>query len=331
MAVSGDREEMRKAITAVLREGHAIVNLDNIEHPLGSPDLSRAITQAEYGDRILGETKTLRLPTNVTWTATGNNLAFRGDLAVRTLICRLDAKLERPEERTFRIADLKSYVVEHRRELVTAALTILRAYALAGRPDQALKPWGGFDEWSRSIRSALVWLGMADPCATRQHVIEDDPDREQAAAVLSAWHSGVGSDAVQIAHLVKSAANTPELNEALTGVAGAKNDGGARIDPRRLSWWCREWRDRVVSGLVLARGKSCGKAATWKVTRISDMPGSGINGISGIRNPSIKTGHEAKHPDPEGIEQFDRGGNNPTNPTNPENGSFFADGRGDRL
>jgi putative DNA primase/helicase len=309
MAVSGDREEMRKAVAASLREGHVIVNLDNIERPMGSPDLARAITQPEYQDRLLGETKMLRLPTNVMWTATGNNLAFRGDLAVRTIICRLDARLERPEERTFKIVDLKAYITEHRRELVMAALTILRAYVLAGKPDQRLTPWGGFDEWSRTIRAALVWLGMADPCDTRQHVIEEDPDREQAAAVLSAWHSVVGHGAVKIAHVVGLATNSPELTEALLGVAAAKNDGG-RIDPRRLAWWCREWRDRVVGGLLLAKDKDYGKSATWRVNP-PDSPGRGISGISGTKKPLVKGPYGED-------DQFFRGETNPTDPTNPK-------------
>ncbi|HEV2379792.1 MAG TPA: hypothetical protein VG206_08340 [Terriglobia bacterium] len=94
---------------------------------------------------LLGKTRILRLPTNVLWTATGNNLSFRGDLSVRALVCRLDARIERPEEREFVIPDLKSNVTERRQELVTAALTIPRAYVVAGRPHQALKPWGGFD------------------------------------------------------------------------------------------------------------------------------------------------------------------------------------------
>jgi len=318
MAVSGDREEMRKAVAAALREGHVIVNLDNIEHPLGSPDLSRAITQPEYSDRLLGETKMLRLPTNVTWTATGNNLAFRGDLAVRALVCRLDARLERPEERSFMIADLKGHITEHRHELVAAALTIPRAYVLAGEPDQKLKPWGGFDEWSRTVRAALVWSGMPDPCATRQHVIEDDPDREQAATLLSAWHSEVGADPIQIARLVGLAANTPELRAALLGVAAARNDGG-QIDPRRLSWWCREWRDRVVSGLVLAKDKDYGKSASWRV-KPSDRAGCGISGVSGIKNASTNVPDKPMGFDLEGMGRFYRGGNNPTDPTNPKNG-----------
>jgi hypothetical protein len=66
--VSGQREEMRKTVTSALREGHAIINLDNIEVPLSSPELCIAITQSEYQDRILGESRMLRLLTNVFWT-----------------------------------------------------------------------------------------------------------------------------------------------------------------------------------------------------------------------------------------------------------------------
>jgi putative DNA primase/helicase len=313
MAVSGDREEIRKAVLAALREGHSIVNLDNIEHPLGSPDLSRAITQPEYADRLLGETRILRFPTNLLWTATGNNLAFRGDLAVRALLSRLDARLERPEERRFKITNLKGYVAEHRRDLVIAAITILRAYAVAGSPDQRLLPWGGFDEWSAAIRAPLVWLGMADPCATRQYVLEDDPDHEQAAALMTVWHSVFESEAVQTAHVIERAASSPELTSALLAVAAAKNDGN-RIDPRRVSWWCRAWRDRVVDGLSLVRGKDYGKAATWRVLEAPNP------GISGIKNSSTETEVEREEDLPGTGEDFCRGENNPNTPTNPKPG-----------
>lgn len=317
MAVSGDREEMRKAVAAALREGHSIVNLDNIEHPLSSPDLSRAITQPEYRDRLLGETRILRLPTNVVWTATGNNLAFRGDLAVRALVCRLDARVERPEERQFTIRNLKGYILEHRRELVTAALTILRAYVVAGRPEQSLKPWSGFDEWSRTIRAPLAWLEMADPCAGRQHVIEDDPDREQASALLSAWRSVVGNDAVQLANVIRCADENVSLKNALLGVATDKSDG-SKVDPRHLAWWCRTWRDRVVAGLCIAKGSDYGKSARWSV---EDRSVSGVSGISGVKSPPAEKEKRDQNSLPRSVRYFQQVGNNPNNPTDPKTGA----------
>ena len=80
--VSSQPEELRKAITSALRENQPIVNLDNITHVLSSADLARAVTQSEYSDRLLGVNRMLRLPTNILWTATGNNLTVRGDLSV---------------------------------------------------------------------------------------------------------------------------------------------------------------------------------------------------------------------------------------------------------
>jgi putative DNA primase/helicase len=53
-AMSSEREEIRKMITSALREAHSIINLDNVERPLASPDLAKAITQPEYQDRALG-------------------------------------------------------------------------------------------------------------------------------------------------------------------------------------------------------------------------------------------------------------------------------------
>ena len=329
MAVSGNKEEMRKAITAALREGHSIINLDNIEHPLGSPDLSRALTQTEYGDRLLGKSSILQLPTNVTWTATGNNLSVRGDMAVRAVFCRLDAKLERPEERQFLIPDVKAYITEHRRELVTAALTILRAYAVAGRPDQGLTTWGGFDEWSLIVRAPLVWLGIVDPCATRRHVLEDDPDRKEAAALLSAWHSTVGTSAVQIADVIDHAAQSKILSRALLAVAAAKSDSG-RINSQRLSWWCRKWRDRVVKNYRLEQGKSYGSHDTWRVVIYADTADSADRITSAITAKQVNSdqlGHLEQFPQRENIGNDGNNGKSGSDETS----QFFDDFSEERL
>lgn len=314
MAVSGDAEELRKAVFAALREGHNVVNLDDIERPLLSPHLSRAITQSEYSDRILGESKLVRFPTNLLWTATGNNLSFRGDLAVRALVTHLDAQMERPEERAFIIPDLKQYIADHRRKFTVGGLTVLRAYAVAGRPDQGLQPWGGFDEWSRTVRSSLIWLGKADPCITRQQVIEDDPDREQAAALLSAWDRATGDDCIRVSELVVRADSNTELRASLLPVA-ADRKGSATVEPGRVGWWCRDWCGQVVGGLSVVRGKDYGKSATWRVVRSRKF---GISGIRGVANTSPKISVGVQDSLPYCEPDSNRAATNPTNPTIPK-------------
>ena len=261
-------DELRKAITSALREGQAIVNLDNITRPLDSSDLARALTQEEYSDRLLGVNKMLRLRTNILWTATGNNLTFKGDMPSRTLICRIDAKMERPEEREFQIPDLPGYLAANRKRLAIAALTILRVHHVAGRPRQNIPRWGGFEQWSHEIREPLVWLGMADPCRTRERVIINDPERDAALSILTAWRDTFGDRAMLVANVIGEAG--PELKAPLLLVACDRNNP-AKVDVRRLGAWCRSIEDRVFGELQLTREGSVRRATLWKVSCVSSV------------------------------------------------------------
>ncbi len=270
--VSRENEELRKAITSTLREGHLIAHLDNITHSLDSPDLARAITQGLYSDRLLGSNTTLRLPTNTLWLVTGNNLTFKGDMPSRALLCRIDAKMEHPEERPFKIADLLAHLAANRQRLVTAALTVLRAYRVAGRPKQNVKPWGGFDQWSREIREPLVWLGYADPCKTRERIVVNDPDREVTAEVFRTWQATFGDRGILVREMVSAAQDGThnELKQSLLMVA-ANYDDSNQIDARRLGHWCSAVEGRVIDGLRLIREREIDRARTWRLSSMSSM------------------------------------------------------------
>lgn len=42
-----------------------------------------------------------------------------------------------------------------------------------------LRPFGSYDAWSAVIRSAVRWLGMKDPCDTRDQLeVAADSDKE---------------------------------------------------------------------------------------------------------------------------------------------------------
>jgi hypothetical protein len=209
----------------------------------------------------------LRLPTNVLWTATGNNPTFQGDLSSRVLLCRIDSGLERPEERNFRIPNLSKLLLVNRERLITAALTILRAHHVAGRPSQKVIAWGGFEDWSRSIREPLVWLGLPDPCATRKHVVADDPEREEAAAIFAAWHDGFENKSATVKEAVELAKTDVGLHDALSAVALARHDD--KLDTRRIGHWLRKWENRRVGGLQLSRDGESHHAICWRVLKPS--------------------------------------------------------------
>jgi hypothetical protein len=271
-AVSSDREELPKSLFAALREGHAVVNLDNIEGKLKSPDLCEILTQDEFEDRLLGETTRKSFPTNVLFTATGNNIAIQGDLVNRTLRCYIDAHMERPEQRTFKI-DFKAWLIENRTKLVIAILTILRAYHVAKeKPKLNVKPWGGFEDWMANVCEPLMWAGEADSTLTRDTLVEEDPDKDdgiELLAQLSAFQaSDKDKDGFSVPEVVKAANEKlkgahvhHELHDALVAATNAKDT----ISADAFGGWLKKWKGRIASKFELIYlGRKHG-GARWKV------------------------------------------------------------------
>jgi len=255
-AISGTKDELKKEILALLLQGHPIINLDNLPAgvPLTSEHLSRAITQSLYGGRELGKTNTLEVPTNVQWTATGCNLSFDDELKPRALLVSLDAEMARPGDRKFD-EKFEPYLLANRRQLVAAILTILLAYDIAGRPDQMLTEFGGFEQWRAQAGSALVWLGEDDPCETRELVEESASRSEADATFFAEWYRAFGDREVLVSEIQRKAESGDEaLRSAVLGIARDFKDS-SRIDWERFGFRMRGYKGRVIGGLRLAAAK----------------------------------------------------------------------------
>ena len=116
--------------------------------------------------------------------ATGNAIEIAGDNVRRMLRVDVDAEVERPETRAFDF-DCEAEARRDRGELVVAALTMLRAHALAGwpaAPDRATL--GSFEEWDRFVAGAIVFAGGSDIVALLDKTREADPERDELAEVL---------------------------------------------------------------------------------------------------------------------------------------------------
>src|SRR5262249_30548655 len=115
--------------------------------------------------------------------------AVAADAAGRVCHVRLESPCERPEERNdFRHRNLLAWVGGDRARLLAAALTILRAYHVAGRPDLNLPAWGSFEGWSGLVRAAVAWVGLPDPGETRLLLQERaDATPEGWAVVRASW------------------------------------------------------------------------------------------------------------------------------------------------
>jgi putative DNA primase/helicase len=165
----------------------------------------------------------------------------------RVILCSLDANLERPELRQFR-SDPVATVLADRGRYVAAVLTIIRAYLAVGCPDQC-QPFASFGDWSRLIRSPLVWLGCPDPVATIETTRAGDPKRGQLGAVVAAWLSTIGPNKpISAGDLVQTSFNGPDmaLNKALMAVASFP--GRSEVDATRLGKWLGRNRGRIING-----------------------------------------------------------------------------------
>ena len=168
MTAPQNDEECRKRITALVNDSDRLVLIDNIAGNFGSPALDAALTGTVWKDRRLGHTELIEAPLRMTWYGSGNNVILAADTARRVCHIRLESPLENPEDRDgFKYPDIRKHVRQHRPALLAAALTILRGFIAAKRPDQKLKPWGSFEGWSDLVRAAIVWCGLVDPGETR--------------------------------------------------------------------------------------------------------------------------------------------------------------------
>src|SRR5690606_34801498 len=95
---------------------------------------------------------------------------------------RIDAGVENPYQRSFSF-DPRDMAIAKRGELVTAALTIVRAYMTAGTPGRA-KSMGSFEDWSDLVRSSLMWLGMGDCCEDMAAMQSEDPEKDGLLEVI---------------------------------------------------------------------------------------------------------------------------------------------------
>lgn len=256
--VTGDRapvlsaadkvEETEKRLVGAVLDGNPIVALDNINGVLYSDFLCQAVERPRVKIRPLGTSQLTTVETRTTFFATGNNLRLVSDLARRTLICTLDPELERPELRTFNIDPLRM-VIENRGEYLAAALTIVRAYVAAGKPDKA-PPLGSFEAWSDLVRSALIWLGCADPVATQEGARADDPTITELSRMLAEWYSVAGSVPHTVKEIIEKAAPSnmecSGLRDALMTVASDGRDGIASL---RLGNYLSQNKGRILGGL----------------------------------------------------------------------------------
>lgn len=262
-------EECSKLLLSALLEGPAVVMFDNLTSDLiPFKSLCSALTSEQLTGRILGVSKTATVNTRALMLSSGNNVGPVGDMTRRTVTIALDPQCETPATRQFK-GDPLTVVQQRRAHYVSLALTIVRAYLHAGAPavtidGKLLQPLGSYGEWSRLVRSPLVWLGQPDPAFPVFERMADDPDRETLGRLLHAWQgkfSTVPTAVREIVAAVEAFAPEAELTEVVREIAEERGV----INRRRLGRWISRHQGRIVNGIKLVRASKTGGSERWQL------------------------------------------------------------------
>jgi hypothetical protein len=264
-----DNDEARKAITAAFLDGSSLLIWDEA-HVLEGTSLAQLLTAPVWRDRKLGGNEMARVPNRLTFAALGNNVRVNGDVARRAYRIRIHPQMERPEDRpssSFRHPDIKGWTDEHRAELLSAVLVLIRAWHLAGRPSGP-DTFGSFEKWSRMVGGILGHAevpGFLDGLADW---------RGSSNATVDAW-------AVHLEWLADSfkgaTFKTAEVAERLAraGVDAAlpttertmASPEATASYAQKLGMVYHHRADQTYGGLTLVRGGKSGGTVRWTVEK----------------------------------------------------------------
>jgi putative DNA primase/helicase len=273
MAVAPNPEETEKRLVGAALAGQQIISIDNISDTLSGDFLNQVTERPILLIRPLGTSVMTRIANTFTVLANGNNLSAPADLVRRTIVCRLDANLENPEEREFNENPIQT-VLSDRGKYINACLTIGRAYVEAGRP-VICKPLPSFERWSGLVRSAIIWLGMPDPCESMSLARAEDPAKAARTALFTAWENEIGLHKMgqTAAELVELTENRdehgflhPQLREACLEVAADRT--GTTVSSKRIAKWLSANNNTVSAGLKLSLNRQTQNRLMW-VLRVS--------------------------------------------------------------
>ena len=268
----GDDEECRKLLLAELLRAPAVIEFDNLTGDLvAHKSLCTALTSEHMSGRILGVSKTATVSTRALFLSSGNNVGPVQDMTRRCIAIDLDPGVEVPAARRFTRPDLVRDVLRERGRHVSAALTVVRAWVVAGRPMTECTPLAGFGDWSNLCRQPLLWLGLADPTAAVFDAMAEDPDRETLDRLLTAWQATFGNTPAMVRDAVKRSTafggEHAELREVLQDIADERGE----INRRRLGRWIRRHAGRIVDGRRFMRASGNRSAEAWQVESVSSV------------------------------------------------------------
>lgn len=274
---SDHNEEVKKTITAGLRDGSNIMFFDNINRKVDSGPLASALTSGVWRDRILGQTEVTAIPINSLWILAGNNLEFSHELMRRMVPVRMDANVDNPAvsrgKDMFKHFPLQKWLEEERYNLVMAVYVLVRNWIEQGMPGGKVT-FNSFDGWASVMGGILGSAGIEGLMENRaDYLNERDEDAATYDQLMQKMWDVFGEEAVFTAAQVYAA-----LQNSMTGeLEGVELSG--RDESQKILSLGKLLKKEIFGGTFVIQDKgesvkiSIGKAAKtyspirWKINK----------------------------------------------------------------
>lgn len=262
---SYDEDELRKRITSLLIAGSNAIMIDNLEDMISST-IASALTAPKWTDRILGKNETITIPNTTVFALSGNNVSLSGEMARRVVRIRLQAKSDKPWERSgFRHPNIKTYVIENRAKLQAACISLVTAWLNAGRPNGPHVPFGSFESYAATLGGILHQAGIEGFLANRSAVFEES-DTEGAAwrAFTESWFEKWGTAKVTTSDIFGLALDTEGF------LLDGKNDQAIKT---ALGIKLRKFKDRIYGKYQIKKStETKSRAILWQLKQVGGEP-----------------------------------------------------------
>ena len=248
--------EWPKAIVASLRPGPVAAIFDNANARIDSGALASAVTAyPSYTSRLLGLSENVDMPLPAVWVMTGNNIVCSTEIAGRVVRIRLDARMQRPGERSgFRHPNLRRWASEHQGDIIAAFLTLVQAWIAAGQPRGVDPPaMGGFEDWVGIVGSILAFHGIGGLLTNRDSLIDTMTDEAMD------WGGLIGMMATMTAEATGTARQRAE-NPTAGREPGVPGDPGLpaaaaapelEVDPLATEWTALQLVNAMIRHAVV--------------------------------------------------------------------------------
>jgi hypothetical protein len=151
-------DEARKVFDAIAMQAEIYVIFDNVRGKISGEEIEAFLTSSEWFARLLGQSTTFRVENVTLVFFTGNQISNSKDMEHRSIFIELLVEEADPRDRRFsRIID-DAFLGDplRRSQMCSAMWAMLRAWDADGRPSAPNTLMGGFEGWSRLVRSFLT-------------------------------------------------------------------------------------------------------------------------------------------------------------------------------